>query len=219
MALASRLGARTVGGQRLRRRSAAPTSSPRPVAPEATVTKEQKKQTVEKMRGLLEDAYLVAGLNYEGMDVLQFQTLRRSLPEGVTLTIAKNRLMRTATAGTSFEPLAKDVAAKGMNAWLVVGEDVAPAIKAVNGQIKLLKQEEGLEDLDWSGGVMDGQPLDPAGLKACENLPTKVELITKMAVMTKQITTKVALATKAIPRKVAYGVKAVADGESDVITE
>ena len=58
-------------------------------------------------------------------------TLRRSLPEGSHLMVAKNTLLRKAVAGTKFEPMAQ--ATTGMNAWLFVDENVAPTMKAING--------------------------------------------------------------------------------------
>ena len=71
--------------------------------------------------------------------------------------------------------------------------------------------------MDFSGAVLDGKYIAPAGMKALENLPTKLDLITKIACGIKQVPTKLARATKGVPSNLAYGVKAIADGESDII--
>ena len=56
---------------------------------------------------------------------------------------------------------------------------------------------------------------DAADVAALKNMPTKAELMQKVAVLIKRVPTKLALAVKAVPRKVAYGVKALADGDDD----
>ena len=66
---------------------------------------------------------------------------------------------------------------------------------------------------------MDEKFLAPSELKPLESLPTKMDLIQKIAVGLKQVPTKVAHGTKQIPSKIGYGVRAIADGNSDMISE
>ena len=69
--------------------------------------------------------------------------------------------------------------------------------------------------MEFTQGCLDGQVFTPADLKKLEDLPSKQELIAKIAGMIKQMPTKVALAVNALPRKTAYAVKAVKDKMED----
>ena len=138
---------------------------------------------------------------------------RRELPEGATLMVAKNTLMRKASENTKFATISE--CSKGMNAWLFVDENIAPTFKKFRALAKGWKKE-GVE-IDFAGAVLDEKFLAPSELKPLESLPTKTDLIQKIAVALKQVPTKVARGTKQIPSKIAYGVRAIADGESEII--
>ena len=107
---------------------------------------------------------------------------------------------------------------KEFNAWLFVDENVAPTFKKFRSLAKDWKKE-GVE-IDFTGAVLDEKfLLAPSELKPLESLPTKMDLIQKIAVGLKQVPTKVAHGTKQIPSKIGYGVRAIADGNSDMISE
>ena len=140
---------------------------------------------------------------------------RRELPDGATLMIAKNTLMRKASENTKFSTIGE--CSKGMNAWLFVDENVAPTFKKFRSLAKDWKKE-GVE-IDFTGAVLDEKFLSPSELKPLESLPTKMDLIQKIAVGLKQVPTKVARGTKQIPSRIGYGVRAIANSESDLISE
>jgi ribosomal protein L10 len=139
---------------------------------------------------------------------------RRDLPEGAHLLVTKNTLMVKASEGTKWEAISE--CATGMNAWIFVDENIAPAIKSVLDMQKGWAKD-GIE-VEFTGAVLDGKFIDAKGIGALEKLPTKKDLITMVAVGIKQVPTKLARATKGVPTKLAYGVKAIADGESDLIS-
>jgi large subunit ribosomal protein L10 len=147
------------------------------------------------------------------MQVKEMIKFRRALPEGANLLVTKNTLMTKASEGTKWEPISE--CATGMNAWLFVDENIAPAIKSIN----TLKKEwsKGGVEVEFTGAVLDGKFVDAKGIVALEKLPTKKDLITMIACGIKQVPTKLARATKGVPSDLAYGVKAIADGKSDVI--
>ncbi|CAL6311282.1 unnamed protein product [Bathycoccus prasinos] len=179
-------------------------------------TKEKKGADLERLTCLLtsDDILVVAGVNYEGLSVKNMIKFRRELPEGATLMVAKNTLMRKASENTKFASIVE--CSKGMNAWLFVDENVAPAFKKVRSLAKDWKKE-GVE-IDFTGAVLDEKFLAPHELKPLESLPTKIDLIQKIAVGLKQVPTKLARGTNQVPSKIAYGVRAIADGDSDIIT-
>jgi len=99
---------------------------------------------------------------------------RRAMPEGSKILIAKNTLMRKAVEGTAFEPIGN--ATKGMNAWVFVDENVAPAMKAVK---KLTKDwNKAGKEVAFTGACMDGQFIAANAMEPLESLPTKLDLIT-----------------------------------------
>ncbi len=157
---------------------------------------------------------LTAELLFLRFQVKNMIKFRRQLPEGAHLLVTKNTLMVKATEGTKWEAISE--CATGMNAWLFVDENVAPAIKSVKGLQKDWKKD-GIE-VDFSGAILDGKFIDPKGISALEKLPTKKDLITMVAVGIKQVPTKLARASNGVPLKLAYGVKAIAEGESTIIT-
>lgn len=184
-------------------------------AVEAATTRGKKAETLQRLQEKLggADTTFVAGMNYKGMSVKDFENFRKKLPAGVELIVAKNTLVEKAVAGTKFEPL--QAACKGPNAFLFSGEEVAPSIKAFNEMQKLLKKRN--LEIEWTGGVMDGAFVTGKDIAKLENLPTKKQLIGRIAGAIKQVTTKVAVGTKQITTKVAYGVKEISEGKSDLI--
>ncbi|CAL6307800.1 unnamed protein product [Bathycoccus prasinos] len=180
-------------------------------------TKEKKNADLVRLTDLLnaQETMVVAAVNYKGLSVKNMIKFRRELPDGATLMIAKNTLMRKASENTKFSTISE--CSKGMNAWLFVDENVAPTFKKFRSLAKDWKKE-GVE-IDFTGAVLDEKFLSPSELKPLESLPTKMDLIQKIAVGLKQVPTKVARGTKQIPSRIGYGVRAIANSESDLISE
>lgn len=176
---------------------------------------------MEKLVPLLESSAVVVGLRYQGLTVKQMQDFRRSLPEGAKLIVCKNTLLKRAADSVEGWSELK-TAAKGDNAWMFVQEDViADSVKAYTAFEKELKEalpkeeREKARPIDVSGGVMDGKMLEYADVKRLEKLPTKKELIAKIAALINKVPTKVAVAVKQVPLKVAYGIKAISDADDN----
>lgn len=170
----------------------------------------------------MHESKVVVGLRYQGLTVKQMQQFRRSLPEDSTLLVVKNTLVRRAAENVEgWSNLS--TAAKGDNAWLFSTEEsISSSFKAWAKFQKSLKdaapkdERDSITLLNVTGGVMDGQALGPADISRLENLPTKHELITKVAVLFKAVPTKFARSLKAVPQKFAYGLKAMERNAEDV---
>lgn len=63
--------------------------------------------------------------------------------------------------------------------------------------------------------VMDGEVMDESQWKVLEKLPTKADLLTRLAVGLKANPRKLATSIKGVPRKLAAGVRALADLDDD----
>ena len=121
----------------------------------------------------------------------------------------KNTLFRLAAQGTGFE--AADPMTVGMNAWFFVDmEDIQETVKAYKAFLKESgKEKQAKEGTNKGiiGGAMEASILTPDQVKALESMPTKKELIEKIARLIKQVTTKVAYGVNATPRKLAIAVR------------
>lgn len=169
-------------------------------------TLEGKKARVERVKELLDTSQMVFSIPAGSMTVAQTQTLRRSLPEGTTMSTIKNKLMLRAVEGTDYEAGASLV--KGPNTWFFIEEDIGATIKAFTA---FTKAESFQESHPILGGVIEGEVYDSEGVKAIGKLPSKLELYAKIAGSIKAVPTKVATVIKAPNSKLARAIKLAAE--------
>ena len=102
---------------------------------------------------------------------------------------------------------------------------VSVEMKKVTKRSKTMKAVKALtkvwnkagKEVAFTGACMDGQFIAANKIEPLENLPTKIDLITKIAVGIKQVPTKLARGTKGNANKLGYAAKAIAEGKSDLI--
>ena len=173
-------------------------------------TLEGKKETVGQVQGLLDSSEMIFTVPTSGITVSQMQTLRRSLPEGTTAKVVKNKLMNRAISGTDYETAGEML--KGANMWFFIEEDIGGSVKSWNSFVK----EEGLgETHTILGGNVEGTNYDKAGVVAISKLPSKKELIAKIAGGIQAVPTKVARVFKAPGIKVARPIKLAGEEGGD----
>ena len=172
-------------------------------------TPEGKEKKVEIVKGLLENSEMVFSVPASSIDVKEVQLLRRSLPEGTTMSVVKNKLMSRAIEGTDYE--AGQSLLKGANMWFFIEDDISATIKAWNTFAKENNKQESHEIL---GGIIDGTAVDTNEVKQIGKLPSKLELMAKIAGGIKAVPTKLARVTKAPSSKLARAIKLATDGES-----
>jgi large subunit ribosomal protein L10 len=161
-----------------------------------------KKEKVDRIKGLLDTSQMIFTVPAGSITVAQSQTLRRSMPEGTTVSVVKNTLMTRAIEGSDYEAAASML--KGANMWFFIEDDMGASIKAYNQFIK----ENGLKDSHGIfGGVMEGSVYDAAGVDAIGKLPSKNELYAQIAGSIKAVPTKVARVIKAPNSKLARAIK------------
>ena len=162
-----------------------------------------KQATVAKVQDLLEKSEMVFTVPASGIKVSKVQTLRRSLPEGTTLQVVKNKLMSRAIEGTTYEPLGEKFL-KGANMWFFIEEDIGGTVKSWNAFVK----DAGLKEThSIIGGNIEGTNYDDKGIDAISKLPSKIELITRIAGSIKAVPTKVARVVNAPGTKMARAIK------------
>ncbi len=129
----------------------------------------QKEQLVEDLGQIFESSGVVVVARYEGLTVAEMQDLRaRAREAGGSVRVAKNKLAKIALEGKPCESIAEHLT--GMTV-LTFSEDPVAAAKVAQG---FAKDNEKLVIL---GGAMGETALDPAGVKAVSEMPSREELI------------------------------------------
>ena len=128
------------------------------------MNKEQKAAAVEEIAERLSETDTIFAVDYRGISVTEAAELRSSLREAdATFRVVKNRLAKRAAeqAGTAELQELLD----GPIALAFVKGDAVVAAKAIS---TFARQHDVLE---YRGGLMDGDPLDPEQFGAIARLP------------------------------------------------
>jgi large subunit ribosomal protein L10 len=132
------------------------------------ITREKKEQVVARVAGLAAAGRLIVLARYSGLSVADMQQLRREAREaGVSVLVAKNRLVRLALSGAEGYKDA-DLSALSGQLALAIGEDeVAPAQAAA----AFARTHPALE---IAGGITrEGRTLSADEVKSLAALPGK----------------------------------------------
>ena len=166
-------------------------------------TVEQKQAIITELKQTLSESQLAIVIEYQGLSVAEITDLRRRLrPTGTVCKVTKNTLMRIAVDGdNNWQPMTEFL--KGSSVFLLVQNDMKAAIKAYEEFQKVTKKTE------LRGGVMEGRALTEADVKALTELPSKEELMARLAGGLKAIPTKLAVGLNAVPTKLAVGLKEI----------
>ncbi|MEO0968173.1 MAG: 50S ribosomal protein L10 [Cyanobacteria bacterium J06639_18] len=166
-------------------------------------TLEEKKAIVADLKGVLDESSLALIIDYQGLSVAQISDLRnRMRPSGTICKKAKNTLMRLAVKDDErWQPMTDFL--QDSSVFLLVKEEMKEAIKAYEDFQKTTKKTE------LRGGVLDGQALNQDDIKALKELPSKQELMARLAGGIKAVSTKLAVGLNAVPTKLAVGINEV----------
>lgn len=162
-------------------------------------TKAGKAVIFERTKSLVDKSAIILSIPIGGVTKEQTDILRKTLPKATKASVVKNAIMRLAVSGTSFEVLADGLRDENMFFFVPEGEakNTFDAFKKWQKEIK--RQDV---QFDIKVGVMEGQKFTGSTLETVVALPTKKELITKIAQGIKAVPTKVAKGIKGVPIKV-----------------
>jgi large subunit ribosomal protein L10 len=170
-------------------------------------TLEEKKEIVAGLQESLSDTLMTIVIDYQGLTVAEIRALRNQLrPVGTQCKITKNTLMRRAIQGDDKWSALSDWLSDS-SAFLLVKQDLGGAIKAYQAFQKATKKTE------LRGGVMDGQSLSQAQVKAIGDLPSQEVLIAQIAGAINAVTTKIAVGINEVPASLARALQAHADSD------
>jgi large subunit ribosomal protein L10 len=136
--------------------------------------REQKTAVVEELATELKDATAIFAVDYRGISVPQAAELRAGLRDADTrFRIVKNRLTLRAADEAGTDGLKAHLS--GPTALALVKGDAALAAKTLN------RLGSEWELLDYKGGLMDGEELDPDSFTAIAKLPGREALNAQLA--------------------------------------
>jgi large subunit ribosomal protein L10 len=166
-----------------------------------------KVATVEEITGKLNDSVAVFVSEYRGMSVGQLADLRAPLREaGAEHKVYKNTLARIAATDAGYEALNDHLV--GPTALTFVTGDSVAAAKA------LLDQSKANPLLVIKGGVLGSSPMSADDVKALASLPSREELLARLAGALQAPLVKTAGLLQALPRSFAYGLSALIDKQA-----
>ena len=161
---------------------------------------EGKKAVVSEVAQIVANAQTMAVAEYRGVGVAALTTLRKSAREqGVQIRVLKNTLARLAIKGTSFESLSNDLTGPLLYS---ISEDAVAAAKVLNDFAKTN------DKMVLKAGVYNGALLDQAGIKALASIPSREELLAKLAYVMKAPVSKMARALGAVAAQKAEAAEA-----------
>src|SRR5215216_6461546 len=136
--------------------------------------KEQKTAVVDGLASELKDATAIFAVDYRGISVPQAAELREGLRDADTrFRIVKNRLTLRAADAAGTDGLKDHLT--GPTALALVKGDAALAAKTLS------RLGSEWEVLDYKGGLMDEEELDPDTFKAIARLPGREALNAQLA--------------------------------------
>ena len=139
---------------------------------------------VSTLHAMLAEQYFVGVTHNLGLTVAEMQDLRKRMREAnAGFKVSKNRLTRLALAGTKFEGLADFLTGP---TGIAFSKDLVAAAKVCS---KFAKENDKLVIL---GGVLDGEVMDAAGVKALAAVPSFDELRSMIAGLLQAPATKIA---------------------------
>lgn len=128
------------------------------------MNREEKAAVVAELSERLKEADAIFAIDYRGISVGGAAELRSRLADaGAAFKVVKNRLAKRAAADAGAEEL--DELLVGPTALTLIKGDAVIAAKAISS----FGREHEL--LEFKGGLMDGEALDPDGFQAIARLP------------------------------------------------
>jgi len=170
------------------------------------LTKEQKRQIIDKLADQFKSSPVVVLMDYRGLNVEKISILRRRLSEsGGHLQVCKNTFIKVALdeSGKTNEDFFEYL--NGPNAALYVDEEGDPmaVLKA------LVKFNKEFEMPKIKAGLFEGEVYDEQGVVELSKLPSRTELLGMLANVLQAPITGLAASLNNIILKLPYALNAV----------
>lgn len=168
------------------------------------MNREEKALVVNELADKFAKASIAVVSDYRGLTVSEFEELRISLRNcGSEVKVAKNTLLRKASATTNFAALGEYF--KGTTAvTLSYGDPVSPTKVLVDFA-------RNHDKLSIKSAVLDGKVLSPSDLTSLSTLPSRDVLLSQLLSVMQAVPTGFVRVLNAIPQKLVYALQAIKD--------
>lgn len=134
----------------------------------------QKEEEVKELASKMKDASIVLLVDYRGINVADVTELRKSVREtGAEYSVIKNNITRRALKECGIDTL--DEVLEGPTAVIIAQDEYLPALKAI------YKYSKANDFYKIKGGVLEGKVSTVEELTTLAQLPSREELIAKLA--------------------------------------
>jgi len=157
----------------------------------------QKAEFVESVRADFVAAPLVILTDFKGTTVKDIDKVRRTVEaSGAKFRVVKNTLARIAVSDTDMAALSEQF--RGNVGVVFSAEDAQKTAK----MFRALRKE--FDKLEPKAGFFDGQVLDPAGVEAVAELPSKEQLLSTLLATIQEAPRQVLGVIQGAPRDLLY---------------
>ncbi len=164
----------------------------------------EKKRIAQDLKERFEKSVIVILTDYKGLDVESINDLRRKLRgANAEYQVAKNSLLVRASEGNDVS-LIKDQF-KGPSAVALSYDDPVGPAKVLT---EFAKDNEKLE---IKSGILNGQIVDLAGIKALSSLPSREVLLAQVLSAMNAVPTSLVTALSDVPRRMVNVLQAIKD--------
>lgn len=171
------------------------------------LTRDQKREQYEQLRGILGGATTVFVLANSGLKVNEVNELRSKVRgASATYKVVKNSIVRLAIDGTPMEGLAPFL--KGPNALAFTGGDAVVLAKVLRDFVKAHP------GLSLERAYLEGQIVDAEQAKTVAELPSRDELISKLLYVMQSPIRRLVVALNAPAQQLAQALKQIAEKQS-----
>ena len=170
-------------------------------------TRDMKTADLESLRGDFGTTTTAFVVEFKGLKVVAVDELRRKVREaGGSYRVVKNTLARKATAGTALEGASAHF--RGPTALVKAQADPARVAKVLTDFAKTNPA------ITVKAGVVEGTNLDAAACKGIADLPSREELLTKLAYLLQSPMQRLAAVLNAPQRNLAVVLGQVAESKN-----
>jgi len=169
-------------------------------------TKAGKVAILDRTKALVEQSSIIITIPFEGVTKENTDILRKMLPKTMKATVVKNSLLKKALEGSAFEAMNAQIRDENMYFFIPEGE-AKLTMESFKKWQKDIKRTD--DQFNAKYAAMEGQVYVGKTVEAIANLPTKKELITKIAQGIKAVPTKVGRGVKAVPNKLGRAIAAI----------
>jgi large subunit ribosomal protein L10 len=169
--------------------------------------RQEKIQEVDNIKNKVAASQFIAVTDYRGLSVNEISDLRAKLSEaGCDYKVYKNTLFRIA--------IAEDSSLEGLNELLVGPTAVAfHEHDAVGAAKALMSFAEENDKLEIKGGVLASKVIGQDKIKYLVSLPSREQLLAKLAGTFKAPITALVGGLSAVPKKLVYALAAIRDSK------